>query len=268
MEPRESISKQSAQARLSELLTRYLHRQVRAQESGLAIADSPGEVVLFDAAPAQVIEPRVAWEGATAALHYLRNDAATKSLQAPPDWSTLVTRQESAFAVAFACGNYPQLVSNFHALLSPTNATALRPTGGAPAALATSQEWIDQLTEKGEFPQLLLGLGVLRLARQYEQAAELLQRWETQVPSAWRAAWTNERAALAWHAGRTQEAAELWEAQEESVPVLFNRGMAALFLDKPAAARTLLGQALFRLTEEEPWYHLGCLYQALAQMRE
>jgi hypothetical protein len=44
--------------------------------------------------------------------------------------------------------------------------------------------------------------------------------------------------------------------------------MAALFLDKPADARSWLGQAATQLPETSTWYHLGRLYQTLAEMRK
>ena len=44
-----------------------------------------------------------------------------------------------------------------------------------------------------------------------------------------------------WHRGDAAEAAlASWRGQPESVPVLFNRGMAALFLGDAAAARAAL----------------------------
>jgi hypothetical protein len=51
------------------------------------------------------------------------------------------------------------------------------------------------------------------------------------------------------------------------VPVLFNRGMAALFLGDAAEARTCLNQAVQQLPEESAWHHLGRLYLALAESR-
>jgi predicted Zn-dependent protease len=87
------------------------------------------------------------------------------------------------------------------------------------------------------------------------------------VPAAWRAAWTNETAALAWQRGRVEDAVRLWTALPESVPVLFNRGMAALFLSRPAEARASLAQAAAQLPEDSAWHHLARLYLALAEMR-
>jgi tetratricopeptide (TPR) repeat protein len=115
------------------------------------------------------------------------------------------------------------------------------------------------------YPQALVAVGVLRLARRFDEAGRLLARSDT--PAEWRDLHANEEAALAWHAGRAEEALALWQAQEPAVPVLFNRGMAALFLGQAAAARPALAQAVEALPETSPWHHLGHLYLALASSR-
>ena len=83
-------------------------------------------------------------------------------------------------------------------------------------------------------------------------------------PAEWRAAHANEEAALAWHRGRADEAAALWQKQSESVPVLFNRGMAALFLGDAVTAHEALTRAAAALPETGAWHHLARLYLALA----
>jgi hypothetical protein len=87
------------------------------------------------------------------------------------------------------------------------------------------------------------------------------------VPSAWRAAKANEEAAHAWHRGRAEEALDLWCKQESSVPVLFNRGIAALFLGRSDEARTALTDAVAPLPYTDAWHHLGHRYLALADAR-
>jgi hypothetical protein len=52
-----------------------------------------------------------------------------------------------------------------------------------------------------------------------------------------------------------------------TAPAQFNRGMAALFTDRPAAARPLLKAAIAQLPESSAWHHLGRLYLTLAEMR-
>ncbi len=77
----------------------------------------------------------------------------------------------------------------------------------------------------------------------------------------------NEEAALAWHRGQTEEALAAWQAQKASVPVLFNRGMAALFLGRSAEAQASLTEAVTQLPDTSAWHHLGHLYLALAAAR-
>ena len=48
------------------------------------------------------------------------------------------------------------------------------------------------------------------------------------------------------------------------MPVLFNRGMAALFTGQPADARADLRRAVEQIPESSGWHHLGRLYLALA----
>ena len=85
------------------------------------------------------------------------------------------------------------------------------------------------------------------------------------MPAEWADAWANETAALLWHRGRKEEAARAWQALPESVPVLFNRGMAALFLGRATEARPLLERAVAGLPEGDAWHHLGRLYLTLAR---
>src|SRR5262249_48300728 len=125
-------------------------------------------------------------------------------------------------------------------------------------------DWAEQVARRQQFPQLLLAQAALRLARQFDEAERLLQ---TAAPAPWQAAWQNEAAALSWHRGRADEALAAWLKQPASVPVLFNRGMAALSLARPADARPWLTQAVAQLPEDGAWHHLGRLYLALAETR-
>ena len=50
------------------------------------------------------------------------------------------------------------------------------------------------------------------------------------------------------------------------MPVRFNRGMAALFLGRPAEARDHLKAAVGGLAETGAWHHLASLYLTLAEM--
>src|SRR5207248_3347259 len=158
---------------------------------------------------------------------------------------------------AFCLGNFPQLVRSLPPLWQATDLTALRPAGARPVPAPTLADWVAALVRKQAYPQILGAIGVLRLARHFDEATALLQQQRTHVPTEWQPAWSNEEAALAWHRGQAEEAANLWQAQPASVPVLFNRGMAALFLSQPSQARLGLSQATAPLPATSAWHHRG-----------
>jgi hypothetical protein len=267
MSPASDRSGTPAQPVLPDLLARYLQRQSAAQAAGFAPPQATGEVVPFEAAPVQPVEPRLAWEEAVAALPLFQPGLKTDSWPVPPEWPTLVSAHEPAVALAFCAGNFPQLVRNLHPLLHVTDLAALRPDGARPIYAPALPDWAGQVARQHSYPQRLLAVGVLRLARQFEAAEALAREVAKAVPAPWQAAWANEAAALAWHEGRAHEAAEQWRALPASTPVLFNRGMAALFLDRPTEGRTSLTEAVNQLPEDHAWHHLGRLYLALAEMR-
>jgi hypothetical protein len=249
---------------LADLFTQYLRGQMTAQAEGLGFADLDGQVVPHEAVPVQPVDPRLAWGGALAVVHHFPAARTETSWTAPPDWPVLVANHEPAVALAFCAGNFPQLVRNLHPLLSGGDLTVLRQSSGRPMSILPSLlQWA---TESRAYPQVLLAAGVLRLARHFEAAAELLGSRDD-VPATWQAPRANEEAALAWHGGRAEEALALWQAQKASVPVLFNRGMAALFLGRPAEAHASLTEAVAQMPDTSAWHHLGHLYLALATAR-
>jgi tetratricopeptide (TPR) repeat protein len=252
-------SGRAAAPALAELFTRYLERQAQAQAQGLGYAEPADEVVPHEAAPAQPVDPQLAWGEAVAVAQHFPGVPAPKGWPVPPDWPGLVAAQEPAVALAFCLGNYPQLVRNLHPLLSGEPA-ALRQPPGRPLPAAALADWANAQTD---YPQALLAAGVLRLARHFDEAADLLHK-AGDAPAAWQAVKANEEAALAWHRGRAEEALALWQAQATSVPVLFNRGMAALFLGRRDEAVAALTQAVAPLPDTSAWHHLGHLYLALA----
>jgi hypothetical protein len=244
---------------LAELFRDYLQRQTAAHAAGLGYAEPTDEAVPHEAVPVQPVDPQLAWHDAGAVARYLQPaPPARPSWAVPPDWPALVAQQEPAVALAFALGNFPQMVRHLHALLSAEPA-ALRVGPTAPLNVPALLDWA---ARQRDYPQVLLAAGLLRLARHFDAAAALLR---TPAPPAWEALRANEEAALAWHAGQGEQALRLWQAQADSAPVLFNRGMAALFLDRPAEAREALRQAVAGLPETSAWHHLGQLYLALAQ---
>jgi hypothetical protein len=253
----------ASQPQLAELLDRYIQQQTAAHADGMALPETLGEVVPHDAAPAQPIEPRTAWSEATTALRCFGD---IRSAATPPDWPTLVVTHEPEASLAFAAGNFPQLVRNLLPLYQTKDLASLRPRSVPAAPASALAEWAAETLDKGPSAQGLLAVGVLRLARQFDAADVLIKKHAAKDPAPWRAAWDNELAALAWHRGRTEEAASSWQAQPDSIPVLFNRGMAALFAGNRAGARAALEAAVRQLPEDGPWHHLGRLYLALAEM--
>jgi hypothetical protein len=251
------------QPKLAELLARYLDRQAEAHALG-TVAE-PGEVTPYEAGPVQPIEPRLAWSESLAALGFY-GPAQTTALPALPHWPALVAGHEPVVALPLALGNFPQLVRSFHQLLHRTELARPQPAG-VPVAAPQLREWADTVAGQRQFPQVLLALGGLRLAKQFDVAKTYTGQQEPHVPQAWRAGWENEKAALAWHSGECEQARQLWHALEPSAPVLFNRGVAELFLGQPGAARAALEAAAERLPENSAWQHLAQLYLTLAQMR-
>jgi hypothetical protein len=256
-----------SQPELAQLLSGYLQRQAGAHAAGLATCDTAGEVLPYEAGPVQPIDPRLAWDEALTAARCFVPQTAPHAWRVPPSWPTLVAGHEPVASLALCVGNFPQLVRDLHLLLRTTNLADLRPSGARPGTVPGIAEWAAQASQSNQIPQLLLAVGTLRLAKQFDQAAEVLTTHEGGLPAEWRSAWANEQAALAWHRGQAEEASALWQAQAASVPVAFNRGMAALFLGDRPAARTFLAQAVAGLPEDGSWYHLGRLYLALAEAR-
>ncbi|HWG43077.1 MAG TPA: hypothetical protein VN688_09845 [Gemmataceae bacterium] len=249
---------------LADLFAQYLHHQMAAQADGLGFADPDGQVVPHEAVPVQPVDPKLAWGDALAVVRHFPASRTEASWAVPPDWPVLVAGHEPAVALAFCMGNFPQLVRNLHPLLGGGDLTVLRQSSNRPVSVPPSLlQWAAQT--RG-YPQVLLAAGVLRLARRFDAAAELLQANE-KVPASWQALRANEEAALAWHRGQAEEALSLWQLQKDSVPVLFNRGMAALFLGRPTEALAALATAVIQLPDTSAWHHLGHLYLALATAR-
>jgi hypothetical protein len=259
MKPTRDASDRPADLSLAELFRTYLRQQAAAQAAGLGHAEPCEEVVPYESVPVQPVDPRLAWGDAFAVVPHLA--AALPTLAVPPDWPTLVTAQEPAVAVAFSLGNFPQMVRNLHPLLAGGDLAALRAVPARSAATPALVEW----ARRTRGAQTLLAAGVLRLAGAFDDAEALLRGADVSAP--WQALRDNEAAALDWHRGRADQALASWQAQPASVPVLFNRGMAALFLGKITDAHAALTEAVGQLPETSAWHHLGHLYLALAAGR-
>ncbi len=254
----------SVQPKLADLLARYLERQADAQADGIASYD--GEVTPYEVGPVQPLDPKLAWDEALSVLAYC-GKVQTKRPQAPPHWSQLVGGHESVMAIAFSVGNFPQLMRSFHEILSRPSLTEMRPSAGRPSTAAELTPWAEQVAQKQQFPQMLLAVGAMRLAKNFDAAERFLASHDANVPAEWRTAWENEKAAVLWHSGRHDEARKMWDRLEATAPVLFNRGMAALFAGDTAIAKQHLTAAIASLPASSAWHHLGRLYLTLAELR-
>jgi tetratricopeptide (TPR) repeat protein len=255
----------SVQPNLADLLAKYLSRQADAQAAGIVNHD--GEVTPYELGPVQPLDPKLAWDESLAVLTHF-NDESFKRPQAPPLWAQLVSGHESAMAIAFSVANFPQLMRNFHDILTQPNLGDMRPTVSRPTAAAELTPWVEQVAQKKQYPQMLLALGTLRLAKNFEAAEKFVSANDASVPAEWRNAWENEKAAVAWHRGRHDDARKAWDALEPTAPVLFNRGMAALFAGDIAVAKKHLTAAVGQLPASSAWHHLGRLYLTLADLRQ
>lgn len=238
-----------------EMFSRYLADQIASTMRGLGRPESEeGQATPFDAAPLQPVDTAQAWRDAIAAA------GASWPDEVPPDWAFLVQHQEPLVAIPFCLGNYPQLVRSLHPLLNGEFAT-LQPPASAPLSTPAMLEWIASKTDE---PDRYLAAGVARLARQFDVAEQMLARVSS---SEWKTLHANELGALAWHRGDHSTALDCWNRCEESVPVLFNRGMASLFLQDAANAQRSFDSVIARLSEDSAWYHLAELYRLLAGKR-
>lgn len=242
---------------VSDLFSQYLKKQIDAHSAGLGHAEPTGDAQPHEAVPVQPVDPALAWKDAVAGV---RLSGKSKDFDVPPEWPALVARQEPAVALAFALGNFPQLVRNLHPLLSGQPAALRDGPREAPAAPAL-REWA---AEAGDESARLLAAGVLRLARQFDAAEAALAFTPSAENSELHG---NERAALAWHRGEAEKALALWQSLPDSAVTHFNRGMAQLFLGRNAEAAGSLAAAVALLPEDSAWHHLGQLYLTLARGR-
>ena len=254
----------TAQPTLADLTARFI--ATRSDAAAAAVEFGEGDVEPHEIAAGFRVDARAAW---TDALHALHTPAGSPKPQLPPEWPGLVGRPVPEFAVAFAAGNFPQRVRDLHPLLARFDPATLRPSGPPTPSpgLSGLRTWAVRESKKRQPAALLLAAGVARAMGETDWAAELLADAESLCTGELRAVWENERAALLWHTGRCADAFGMWSAMSETPAVLFNRGMAALFLGKPADARASLRKAVEQLPEENGWNALARLYLALAEIQ-
>jgi hypothetical protein len=252
-----SIENPFGQPSLEDLMVRFLAS--RSDASAGAVEHVEGDVEPHEVAAGFRVDPRAAWTDANDALTAARPDQAKGSALSPlpTEWATLVAQPSAAFAVAMAAGNFPQRVKDLQPLLSRFDPAELRPSGSQPATpgFAGLRGWAAKQAKTNP----LMAAGIARALGDFDLAAERLAAEAG-------AECENEQAALLWHRGECAVALDAWNALAETPAVLFNRGMAFLFLGKLPEARVALAKAVGVLPEHHGWNALAKLYLALAEI--
>ena len=242
----------TAQPTIEDLMVRFL--ATRSDAAAAAVETGESEVEPHEVAAGFRVDPRAAWLDATAALTTGGN-APPPAVQLPTEWAALVAQPAAAFAVPMAPGHFPQRVKDLQPLLVKFNPAELRPSGtqSATPGFAGLRNWL----AKNGSSNPLVASGIARTLGDFDLAAKLL----TDASAS-----DNDRAALLWQKGECAEALAAWEAQPESPAVLFNRGMARLFMGRTADAREPLQKAVGAIPEASGWHALARLYLAVAEI--
>src|SRR6478672_5758733 len=103
------------QPSLEDLMVRFL--ATRSDAASAAVETGEGEVEPHEVAAGFRVDPRAAWNDATAILPKT-HDTGSPSVPLPPDWATLVNQTVPVFAVPMAVGNFPQRVRDLQPLLN------------------------------------------------------------------------------------------------------------------------------------------------------
>ncbi len=250
---------------LAALTAGFLSRTEDA-ETLTAAADALGDVQPHEVSVGYRAEPRLAWQESLEVLAAFGVKAAP--IPAPGDWGGLVARQDGVAALPFALANYPQRVRDIGTLLQTPNLGDLLPGDTESAPVSTGLlKWGTKHVDAGNLPHALIAAANYRAARDFDRATDTVTALKSTVAAEWQPVLANEEGALLWHRGEYARAADLWAALPDSIPVRFNRGMAALFLGRPSEARDHLKTAIDGLYEPSAWHHLARLYLTLAEMR-
>ncbi len=229
---------------LSALFTEYLQGQAAAQAQGLGFAAPVGEVEPYESAPVQPVDPRQAWSDALAAADHF--PGAKAAWTPPDDWPTVVAGQESAVAVAFCLGNFPQMVRR------PPPGAYRRRSDASCAAIRRSATAVLDDRMVAELRRRTAGIvgvaGVLRVAGPVRRGSPTsLGRW--QPCRGWRAAHANEKCSMqpgiAASASRPRRPGGIVRNARQSCSIAC---MSGLFLGDAASAHG----TLIRATAFEP----------------
>lgn len=257
---RSTTSNPNGQPSLTDLMVRFL--ATRSDAAAAAVEPATGEVEPHEVAAGFRVDPRASWTDAVAAIQ-------PAAVSIPTDWASLVNPPSAAFAVAMAAGNFPQQVKDLRPLLAKFEPRELRPSANPAATpgLSGLRTWVEREAKKATPQSLILAAGVARTLGDFDRAERLLADVEKDSTGELKAMWGNEHAALLWHRGQCEEALAAWTALADSPAVLFNRGMALLFLGRFAEAWATLTKAVAVLPETSGWNALARLYLAVAEIQ-
>jgi hypothetical protein len=251
---RPNASNPSAQPTIESLMVRFLANR---SDAASAVETGESEVEPYEVAAGFRVDPRAAWLDATA---HIASDTGGGTqpppvVQPPSEWAALVAQPAAAFALPMAAGHFPQRVKDLQPLLAKFDPKELRPSGtqAATPGFAGLRNWI---TKNGT-NNSLVAAGIARTLGDFDTADKLL---------AGAGGASNDRAATLWAKGQCVEALAEWDAMTETPAVLFNRGMARLFLGQLADAKTALQKATDTIPETSGWNALARLYLAVAEI--
>ena len=249
---RPTNSNPSAQPTIEALMVRFLAN--RSDAAAAAVETGESEVEPYEVAAGFRVDPRAAWLDATAQLTTGGN-APTPGGQLPNEWAALVAQPAAAFAVPMAAGHFPQRVKDLQPMLAKFEPAELRPSGtqAATPGFPGLRNWI----AKHGTSNPLVAAGIARTLGDFDTADALL---------AGTTAGDNDRAATLWARGNCAEALAAWDAAAETPAVLFNRGMARLFMGRIAEAKPALQNAIDAISETSGWNALARLYLAVAEI--
>lgn len=233
------------QPSIESLMMRFLATR---SDATTAVELGESEVEPHEVAAGFRVDPRAAWIDAHAA------PTAGTAGPLPPEWGALVSQPSAAFALPMAAGHFPQRVKDLQPLLTKFDPAELRPTGAqAPLpAFAGLRAWVTKAAKTNP----VLAAGVARMLGDFGTAEALLAGTGAE----------NEKAALLWQKGQCADALAAWAALPESPAVLFNRGMANLFMGRLTEAREAIQNAIQVLPEASGWNSLARLYLAVAEI--
>jgi tetratricopeptide (TPR) repeat protein len=243
---------------IDSLMVGFLNRN----EENDSLSDLQGEVEPHEVSVGFRFEPRSAWHES---LGILKLFGASTAISAPSEWASLVARSEAVAGLPMALGNYPQRVRDVSKLLGKSDLTSLISRNESRPASASLRSWARGMEAKGAV-ETLIAVGVLRFAGDLREAEELFLKLKTNATPEFATQIENEQAGILWQQGKTEAAISIWRELPDSAPVLFNRGMAALFLNQKSEARECLKKVLNLLPDSNSWHHLAGMYLALAEM--